>query len=358
MEYKVISGVNEANIELFMKLEKKVYLDDDNRIFDTREELNSFIKRYDKLDINIFIIINDDNEPISRSCIVIDPLSKKDTKIAMFSHFETMDDEEAVKLLIKSLCTWAEQQGAMKIMGPMSDNVASTRGLLLEGTGKPVFFMPYNPLYYNKLLKQAGFKIAKKMLEFIIEVKPPYTKIRKAAEFVKKKNPEIKLRPLNLDNLASDIKNIASLYNRAWTQNWGFREMIWEDFYNAAYPFKDLLRYSSVVTLNEKFIGFQVIVPDINACYSNGRYDLTKLPNIDVYRGMFFGVDPDFRMKGIDALMYDKVFNQDSEKAGIRKLHLGWVQEDNYKMARQLRNIGGESTEYKYYALYEKSIHE
>ena len=44
-------------------------------------------------------------------------------------------------------------------------------------------------------------------------------------------------------------------------------------------------------------------------------------------------------------------------KVKVRKFHVGWVQEDNYKMIQQLKNIAGEENiEYKMYALYEKEF--
>lgn len=356
MNYQVKKGKNEEIINLFKEVEHNVYSGDENRILDDYTAISEYVRSYND-DIELFVIVDQNGKAISRCGVNVDLTATDGGVHAMFAFFESMNDTEAVKLLFKEIENWCLEKNIYHLIGPMTDNITFNRGILLDEFTKPVFSMPYNKSYYKDLFEAVGLDYAKKMLEFIIDIDPPYTKLDKLVKFIKKKNPDILLREIDLNNLEYEIKEIAKLYNKAWINNWGYREMKWEDFYNAAIPMKDIMKYSSVVTLNGKFIAFQVIVPDLNQIYKDGSYDFSRFGEIDEYRGLFIGVDPEYRMIGIEALMYERILNDICPKEKIKKFHVGWVQEDNYKMKQQLKNLGREENiNYKTYALYEKEL--
>jgi GNAT superfamily N-acetyltransferase len=69
---------------------------------------------------------------------------------------------------------------------------------------------------------------------------------------------------------------------------------------------------------------------------------------------MLMGVTPEFRNRGIDALMIDKVI-QDGRDRGYLYCELSWVLEDNEPMTSLADKTGG--LLYRKYRLYEADTH-
>jgi hypothetical protein len=61
---------------------------------------------------------------------------------------------------------------------------------------------------------------------------------------------------------------------------------------------------------------------------------------IDRCRGLAFGVVPEFRRRGIDALLFYQAF-QEGLKRGVKTVEFSWILEDNLDMLRPLELFGG-----------------
>jgi GNAT superfamily N-acetyltransferase len=111
-----------------------------------------------------------------------------------------------------------------------------------------------------------------------------------------------------------------------------------------------------------KPIGFAVVIPDLNVALKtnpSGRLFpgilkiLWAARRISRVRIMLLGTLPEWRRKGIDALLYRHIWDKGYPK-GYHWGEAGWILEDNGPMNNALLKMGFEP--YKRYRVYERPI--
>src|SRR5690606_40372730 len=83
-----------------------------------------------------------------------------------------------------------------------------TSGLLTQGFDRePSILMPYNPPYYEDYLLRFGFKRAMTMWDYYIHKKyVKLDKLRRGVELVQRRNPTIRLRPLDMSRYDEEAR--------------------------------------------------------------------------------------------------------------------------------------------------------
>jgi hypothetical protein len=116
---------------------------------------------------------------------------------AFFGFFECINDRGAARQLFQAVSDWAAQKKLQRLLGPMNPTTNDECGLLVEGfDSSPVFMMTYNPRYYVDLLEGEGFRKAKDLLAFHIDLATiPMDRLGRIAEKVKKRNAGLTFRP-------------------------------------------------------------------------------------------------------------------------------------------------------------------
>ncbi len=359
----VVSGITDKNLKNFANLPYKLYQNDSNWVKVTEESVFSdfyindkYLERGEK---DIFIVMDNDT-PVARAAVSWDKESSLylGEPTGFFSHFESINNTQVVKIIFDEIKKWFKTRKLKKIMGPMSAKLSDTRGLLVEGSGRPLFGMPYTPPYYIELLKSVGFEKAMYMSEFIVKLEQHYSRVASFAKLVRLRYSDIKIRFFDLKNFESEIVKIVDLYNEAWQRNWGFIPLNADELYDSSHEMKELLQYSMIVEHKGKVIGFQMIMPDINQVIDvNGNVDLEKAKCLKSYRALFIGVHPKYRYKGIEALIYDELLNRICPEVGIEEIHIAWVLENNNNFRQEITNIvGKENYSCKTYGLYVLNI--
>ena len=91
---------------------------------------------------------------------------------AFFGFFECIDDAEVSRQSVRAILTWARQQrDARRVLGPMNPTTNDECGLLVDGfDSSPVFMMTYNPRYYADLVAAEGFRKAKDLLAYYMDI--------------------------------------------------------------------------------------------------------------------------------------------------------------------------------------------
>jgi len=240
-------------------------------------------------------------------------------------------------------------------------------GLLIDGFGSPpVFMITYNPPYYVSLVEAEGFKKAKDLLAFQINLANiPMDRLSRIATKVRQRNPTISLRPVLKKTLTQDIAKVKEVYNAAWEQNWGFVPMTDAEVDFMASRLKPLLM-EGLIWLAEagaEPVGFLLALPDYNIALQplKGRLLTPKLAGFLPYlfgwkcpprtRVLTLGVKEKYRSKGLEtALLIEGL--KTGFAAGVRESEASWILEDNVMMCRILETIGG--TPYKRYRIYER----
>jgi hypothetical protein len=287
-------------------------------------------------------------------------------KTGFFGFFESIEDPQVTGLLLSTVKNWLRDHEMEKMIGPMNPSTNDECGLLIDGVdSSPCLMMPYNPRYYASLLEGFGLKKAKDLYAYILE-KPTFVggRLSRIADKLAKKEPKLRIRPLNLRRLDEELKIVKEIYNQAWSKNWGFVPLTDEEIDDLAKNLKPLVVADLILFgyWEDEPVGFSVSLPDYNEVLKrlNGKLGLWGLlkffyfsKKIKTIRIMLLGVKQTFQKKGVEGLLYYETFKRGIGK-GYLKGECSWILEDNLLMQRGIEAMGG--TRYKTYRIYEMQL--
>jgi GNAT superfamily N-acetyltransferase len=291
--------------------------------------------------------------------------------VGFFGFFESIDDQAVADALLRTAGDWCRKHGHHDVLrGPASFSVNDECGLLVDGFDHPpTLMMPHNPRYYISLLERAGFTKAKDLWVYQGGTEEHYVpvpeRLARGTELIRQRQG-ITLRALNLRDFQGEIGRIKELYNGAWEKNWGFVPMTEHEIDHLAAQFRPVV-IPDMVPMAEKdgkLIGFGIALPDLNVVFRRHRsgrlfpmiLDLLwslKMKRIRRARILLLGVHPEYRGKGIDAMLYHWIWTKSKERR-IYWGEAGWILEDNPAMNAGLEKMTFRV--YKTYRLYDRRI--
>jgi len=289
-------------------------------------------------------------------------------KTGFWGYFESENEPETAGALFGRAAAWLKERGMSRMLGPANPSLNDPCGLLVDGfKWSPFVLMTYNPLYYVKLVEDAGFKKAMDLWAYILlHNEVVREKIDRVADAVKERS-EVTIRFIRLSRLNEELAIVRDIYNDAWEKNWGFTPLTDEEIQFVADDFKAILlpELAYIAEMKGKPVGFAFALPDINQilrrkCPKGSlwpfgwfyflRFNLRKIPTCRI---VALGVRREFQNSGIGTLFYQK-FMMEGLKRGYKAGELSWVLEVNDLMNRPIQQMGGKP--YKTYRLYEKPI--
>ena len=288
---------------------------------------------------------------------------------AFFGFYECEDDAEASRQLFAKALGWAREKGMKRVLGPMNPTTNDECGLLVDAfDSAPVIMMTYNPRYYVKLVEAEGFRKAKDLLAFNMDLaKIPLDRLGRIAAKIRQRNPNLAFRAVRRKTLTDDLARIKEIYNAAWEENWGFVPMTDAEVDFMAERLKPLLM-EGLIWLAEagaEPVGFLLALPDYNVPLKplRGRLLTPKILGFIPYllgwkcpprtRVITLGVKAQYRNKGLESAMLIEGLKVGFD-AGVRESEASWILEDNEAMCRVLEAIGG--VRYKTYRIYERDV--
>ncbi|MEW6207140.1 MAG: N-acetyltransferase [Acidobacteriota bacterium] len=290
-------------------------------------------------------------------------------RAGFFGFFESENDREVASDLIQTAKMWAKERGAAVMRGPFNPSPNYECGLLVEGfDSPPVVMMTYNPPYYIDLLEQSGLRKAVDMYAYRISP-GSFILSDKLKSVADRLRESISVRTVDMKNIRREADIIRSIYNNAWSDNWGFVPMIEEEFAHLTRDLKQIVDPRIVYIAEKKTdsgeaepVGFFLAVPDINLALKkiDGRLfplGLIKLlwhsRRIPSFRIIIMGVIKEHQSLGVASLFYERIY-RDVTKCGYEDAEMSWVLENNVTMNRAARLIGGRR--YKTYRIYEMEL--
>jgi GNAT superfamily N-acetyltransferase len=296
-----------------------------------------------------------------------------DVNVGFFGFFEVLDDPDAGEALLSTAMDWCKSAGHDSVIGPAQFSTNDELGLLIDGfNDRPRILMTYNPPRYQKYIESFGFEKAMdlwafslNLVEFVENV--PDKLVRVVEKIRTRKN--FHLRTVNMKKFDEEVEHVKKIYNKSWERNWGFVPFTDPEVERLAESLKPLLDPNVVffVELEGETIGFGLSLPDLNQplqmAYptpsSLEAITMVKLAwhwklrrKVDWLRVFALGVIPEFRGKGVDAMMY-----LETAKAAVRRgykwVEMSWILENNDMMNRSIELFGGKL--YKTYRMFQKS---
>jgi hypothetical protein len=311
-----------------------------------------------------------DGRPVGRITGIVNDLHNDfhSEKTGFFGFFDCVNDIDVAGRLLHSAADFVKNQGMKIIRGPENLSTNDEVGLLVDGfDSPPTIMMTYNPDYYIDLYNKLGLTKAEDLIAYYIDDRnSPSERIQNIVDKMRSRG-KIEIRTIRLDDFENELQTIRTIYNAAWSKNWGFVPMTEEEFSYVAGDFRKIVDPDLIFLafVNGKPAGFSLALPDYNPILKkmNGRlFPLgllkfiyhTKLRwNITGLRLITMGVVHDYQKTGLDMIFFVETFNEGIRK-GYRWAEISWVLEQNVLMNKAALQMGARP--YKKYRIYEKSL--
>ncbi len=370
MQIEQISGANA--MDRFIRFPWKVYEGNPNWVPPLLSEVkfvlsdaNPFFRHAEAA----YFLARKNGGVVGRIAALIDRshVALHNEQAGFFGYFECLPDPVVAGKLLDAASSWLKERNMEVMRGPMNPSTNDECGFLLEGfDSAPMIMMPYTPAYYLDYMEQCGLTKAKDLYAYISVIADVSSgkKLESLASAVKKKIPDLVVRPANKKEFRKELDALKDIYNAAWSHNWGFVPMTDEEIESMAKRLKPLIVPELLIMaeVHGKPAGFFMAVPDYNQVFSriNGRLGPLELVKFFWYsrkisdiRVLTMGVKEEYRKRGIEGLLYLESFKA-AKRKGYRRAEMSWVLEDNTLMKKGCELMGGNL--YKKYRIYEKRL--
>ena len=354
----------------FIKLQWKFYTDhpqwvpplifDRKKLLDTRK--NPFFQH---ADIQLFIA-EKNGAPVGRIAALTNANHNAvhQDNTGFYGFFESINDQDVANALFEAAAAWLRGKGKDRMRGPMNPSINDEMGLLIDGFDRPPqILMTYNPRYYADLHEGFGLTKVKDLFAYLLTKDTVLTPKLERGQALVRQRYNLNVRDVDFKNIKSEVRILKDLYNRGWEKNWGAVAMTDAEFDFLAKDLTQVLgNFREFAFLVEKDgipVGFSLTLPDINQILITNKRGwmipgifklLTGSKKIDQLRMIVLGLLPEYRGKGIDAVLYYEVI-QRGLKRGIMSAEASWILEDNVMINRAMQMMN--AVPYKIYRMFE-----
>src|SRR5213080_4058953 len=189
------------------------------------------------------------------------------TNVGCFGLFESIDHGDVTAALFVAAESWLRKRGRSEIMGPIDYSTNYVCGLLIEGFKfPPTLLTAHNPPYYADLIENCGFTKAKDWYAWWFSEQPTGAERLREIASTRAEKQGVRVRPVNLKDMAGEARRIRAIYNQAWEKNWGFVPFTEAEFEHMAKEMKPLLvpPGTLIAEIRNEPVAFVIGVPDIN----------------------------------------------------------------------------------------------
>lgn len=291
-------------------------------------------------------------------------------RFGFFGFFEVVRDYEVAAALLDAARTWLEGHGAVAMRGPgeYSNATHERQGVLVDGFDTPpTVELTHNPPYYGEFLERWGLAKVKDYHAYLFDLaEVPAQRIAHLADGVRRRSG-LTTRTVEMSRFTQEVRTIVRIYNHAWSANWGYLPITdgeADSLAETLRPIVDpgLIRFALSDGEPVAVLG---AFPDPNWALRPrwrwyGDSDLVRVArllsarrHIPRVRLMFFGIEPAFRQRGIDALLFDDTYRYAIEH-GYTTVEASMLLEDNDLIIRASAVMGGKR--YKTWRIYERPL--
>jgi len=278
-----------------------------------------------------------------------------DFKTGGIGFFDCINDDNAASMLLDVAKQWLQTKGMEAMDGPINfGDRDKWWGLMVEGFEKgPIYGMPYNPPYYEKLFENYGFKNYYNQYYYAMGVTDTISPrfAERHAKFKAKAGYEA--RHINIKNLEKHAQEFATVYNAAWAQHGEAKEISAKDVMKLFNKMKRVMdeRVIWFAYYKGEPIAMWINIPDLNEYFKhfNGKLRLIeklrllwmkKNNKCRIFTGVAFGVVPKFQGLGIDSFMIYEASIPIQSLGWYDNYEMGWAGDWNPKMINIYKSLG------------------
>lgn len=308
-------------------------------------------------------------KPVGRIAAIINRSHNNYNKdqVGFFGFFDCINDAAIAKALVDAVAKIVKKEGMTSLRGPYNPSINDDCGVLTEGFETPSFIsMPWNPAYYESLYRAAGLEPVRTLYSWMVPLQQETPeRVNKIVTRLKKRN-NISIRSIDMKNLKKEMEIIHRLYNRTLDRNWGFYPMSLDELLHAADDLKAIADPSLILfaQADGRDVAFSLSLPNMNELFhaSRGRKGILRFLEMALRiqfqrptaaRLCVLGVDPEYRDKGLSALLFYEAYVR--TKAKYQRSEVSWVEANNTEILEGAELMNGHRD--KTYQIFEKEIH-
>jgi hypothetical protein len=370
-----IVPVTPAEMNRFIRVPFRVHADDPNFVpplmMERREAFSDKVNPFFLHADYQFWIARKNGVDVGRISAQLDHLSQslKHEGAGFFGLICADNDPEIFDALFATAENWLREKGCTKVLGPFNLSINEETGLLVKGFDTPpMLLMGHDREFVAGQIERLGYVKAKDVFAYLMDITQPLPEnVRRLVE--RPMRDDLRVRPMSTKHYHEDIVTLTSIYNDAWSQNWGFAPFTDAEVEYMGKSLKPILdpKMVAFAELNGETVGFGVALPNINAAIRDFDGKLLpfnwakllwrlKVSGIRSGRVPLMGVKRSvtgFGARLVPFLIIESMRQRALQK-GMREFELSWILEDNLPMRSIIEALGGRA--YKTYRLYEKSL--
>ena len=373
-EIKVSQVRSRKDRDSFIKFPWKIYRDDPAWVPPLIIERKAFLDRrrhpfYKHGDATLFLAKRN-GEVVGRIMASEDPNynSLHQFNVGCFGLFDCIKNNEVADVLFRAAADWLRGKGRNGIMGPIDYSTNYVCGLLIDGfQHPPTMLTAHNPPYYARLIEACGFEKVKYWYAWWCSQAPAAAERLRTIASARTDKHGVRIRPVNLKDIAGEGQRIRAIYNQAWEKNWGFVPFTEAEMEHMAKEMKPILvpPGTLIAEIGNEPVGFVIGVPDINVAlrHINGRLTTFGLPigllkllyyrtKIRTGRLVALGVVEKYRRAGIAEMLVLQVMDEAFKRGFTGELSM--TLEDNVMVNRFIEAMG--AARYKTYRIYQRGL--
>ncbi|MDD5765076.1 MAG: hypothetical protein PHW79_02315 [Candidatus Marinimicrobia bacterium] len=370
IEIKIVKS--QADLTAFIKLPWKIHrghnkwvppiLRDEFRFFNIKA--NPAFSEND----TVLVLAWQNNRPVGRIAGIIHNRHNDSSgeKTARFSYLECEENIEIAKALLDFIEKWAKDRGMTKIIGPKGFSNQDPQGFLIEGFGNEPSTEAFSNFgYIVRFLSEMNYvKEVDYVVYKILTPETPPELYRKVSERILKQTDFQVLEFTHKKDLWPFIVPVFRLMNETYRHLPGYVILSEQDMLNLSKRFLPIIDplFVKLVTFREQVIAFIIGIPNMNTGLrkANGHlfpfglfYILHSRKTSRQLDLMLGAIKPEFRGKGIDALM-GAAMVRSAHVAGFEYLDTNHELESNIQVRSEMERVGGML--YKRYRIFQKSL--
>jgi hypothetical protein len=203
-------------------------------------------------------------------------LERYNDATGQFGFLDAINDRDVFAALVNAAETWLRAKGMTRVRGPFSFSINDETGLLVDGFDTPPsMMMGHAQQYYKTHVEALGFTKVKDVYAYDYDLRAPLTREIERAWRWAKKTTQISVRPLDKKNMAGELDIIMSIFNDAWSANWGFVPFTPDELKLLGTNLKMLVtgNYVAIASYNGEPAAMAITLPNLNEWIAglNGR---------------------------------------------------------------------------------------
>lgn len=348
-----VKVTNDAEKREFLEFPPRLYKNDKNYIRPLNKDIQDvFDKKKNKFfktgECERFLFKNTQNKTVGKVAVFVNKKYRQEQPTGGIGFFDCINDQETANFIFDFCKNWLQERGMEAMDGSINFGERDKFwGIVTDGFDEPLYGMNYNLPYYKDLFENYGFQIYFNQLCYSRPVHGDVSRVFTVMHAKHAKNPAISAKPMKKNQLEKFAKDFTEVYNKAWADHGGGKEMEYAKTLKMFKAMKPVINehISWFVYENEKPIAMWMNIPDLNQWfkYLRGKFGIwEKLKFLWVKKvrkntkmvGIVFGVVPEWQRTGIDGYMIWEGTKHLRKHTNFEVTELQWIGDFNPKMMK------------------------